>query len=121
MKIKLVGLVMMTLAAAPAFAEKPSWAGKGKPTMEQKEVHRSAMEAKGDDIDTTSYGVSGEWFMTNNFSISLSYVRTEIDIELPSFTPAPYRGIDFTSSTVFEDSSNDADIDAFSLGVRLGF
>lgn len=77
----------------------------------------------GDDIDTTSYGVSGEWFMTDNFSISLSYVRTEIDIdnELPSFIPAPYRGIDFTSNTVFEDSSNDADIDAFTLGARLRF
>lgn len=51
MRAKLVGLVVMALAVAPAFAEKPAWAGKGKPTMEQKEVHRSAMEAKGDGRD----------------------------------------------------------------------
>ena len=28
--------------------EKPAWAGNGKPTSEQKEVHKSAMQAKDD-------------------------------------------------------------------------
>ncbi|MGB5324941.1 MAG: hypothetical protein WBN40_05895 [Pseudomonadales bacterium] len=31
---------------SPVFAEKPEWAGKGKPTMEKKEAHQAAMEAK---------------------------------------------------------------------------
>lgn len=80
----------------------------------------------GDDIDTTSYGISGEWFVTDNFSVSLSYTRTEIDFdfEFVPFTPEPYRGVDFTSfssSTVFEDSSDDADTDAFTIGAKLRF
>ena len=32
------------------MAEKPEWAGKGKPSAEQKEAHKAAMEAK-EDID----------------------------------------------------------------------
>ena len=51
MKAKLIGLVVMSLLVMPALAEKPEWAGKGKPTAEQKEMHRAAMEAKGDDMD----------------------------------------------------------------------
>lgn len=51
MKAKLIGLVVMSLLVMPALAEKPAWAGKGKPTAEQKEMHRAAMEAKGDDMD----------------------------------------------------------------------
>ena len=51
MKTKLIGLVVMSLLVMPALAEKPEWAGKGKPTAEQKEMHRAAMEAKGDDMD----------------------------------------------------------------------
>lgn len=51
MKVKLITLVVMSLAATPAFAEKPEWSGKGKPTAEQKEMHRAAMEAKGDGVD----------------------------------------------------------------------
>lgn len=48
MKTKFIALVVMSLAITPVFAEKPEWAGKGKPTEEQKEMHRAAMEAKGD-------------------------------------------------------------------------
>jgi len=51
MKTNFIALVVMSLAVTPAFAEKPEWAGKGKPTAEQKEIHRAAMEAKGDDMD----------------------------------------------------------------------
>ena len=82
----------------------------------------------GDDIDTTSYGISSEWFVTDEFSVSLSYTRTEIDndyeIEFVSDTLSPYRGVDFssfTSSTVFEESSPDADTDAFTIGAKLRF
>jgi hypothetical protein len=76
----------------------------------------------GDDIDSTSYGISGEWFITENFAIRLSYVRTEIDESISEFAPVPYRGGDFTSSTVFEEASNnDADIDTFSIGAKLRF
>lgn len=39
--------VTLFLFTTPALAEKPEWAGKGKPTAEQKEVHRAAMKAKG--------------------------------------------------------------------------
>jgi len=34
------------LVSSPALAEKPDWAGKGKPSVEQKKAHNSAMEAK---------------------------------------------------------------------------
>lgn len=34
------------LASGTAIAEKPDWAGKGKPTAEQKEAHKAAMNAK---------------------------------------------------------------------------
>ena len=35
-----------SFVAAPALAEKPDWSGKGKPSVEQKKAHKSAMEAK---------------------------------------------------------------------------
>lgn len=77
----------------------------------------------GDDVDTTSYGISGEWFITENFAINLSYARTDLDYSYSSgeFIPVPYRDVDFTSSTVFEETSNDADIDTFSIGAKLRF
>lgn len=82
----------------------------------------------GGDIDTTSYGISGEWFVTDKFSISLSYTRSEIDndyqIDFVPETPGPYWGVDFSSfdsSTVFEELSSDADTDAFVIGARLRF
>ena len=51
MKITLLISVLSLLIAFPAFADKPEWAGKGKPTAEQKEAHKAAMQAKGDDAD----------------------------------------------------------------------
>ncbi len=54
MKIKLVIVMISFLFSIPAFAAKPTWAGKGKPTMEQKQEHKSAMQEKkemdGDDV-----------------------------------------------------------------------
>jgi hypothetical protein len=46
----IVTLAMLMLSMV-SFADKPEWAGKGKPTDEQKEAHRVAMEAKSDDRD----------------------------------------------------------------------
>lgn len=55
MKNKLiVGLVALFLAA-PALADKPEWAGDGKPTSEQKEVHKEAMTTKAGYDDEDSY------------------------------------------------------------------
>ena len=34
------------MVSTGAFADKPEWAGKGKPTAEQKETHKKAMQAK---------------------------------------------------------------------------
>lgn len=51
MKMKLAILFVASLMATPVLAEKPEWAGQGKATDEQKELHRAAMEAKGDDLD----------------------------------------------------------------------
>ena len=39
--------VTLFLFTTPALAEKPEWAGKGKPTAEQKDIHRATMETKG--------------------------------------------------------------------------
>ena len=45
--IKLLTTLLFTvLLTSPAMAEKPEWAGKGKPTAEQKEAHKAAMNAK---------------------------------------------------------------------------
>mgnify|MGYP000054803511 CR=1 FL=1 len=46
MKTKIVMILLGALLAAPASAEKPEWAGQGKPTAEQKETHKAAMQAK---------------------------------------------------------------------------
>jgi len=46
MKKNLLALILSVSFIGPALAEKPEWAGKDKPTHEQKEAHRSAMEAK---------------------------------------------------------------------------
>ncbi|MBW2998950.1 hypothetical protein KY321_05415 [Candidatus Woesearchaeota archaeon] len=54
MKQSLLKLTVATLflfASQTLLADKPSWAGKGKPTAEQKEAHKKAMNAKGDDSD----------------------------------------------------------------------
>jgi len=53
MKIKLIVSLLAIVLAAPAFAEKPAWAGNGKPASEQKEAHKSAMNAKDDDEEKT--------------------------------------------------------------------
>ena len=46
MKKNLIALVLMSIFVVPVMADKPEWAGKGKPTAEQKEAHKAAMEAK---------------------------------------------------------------------------
>jgi len=49
---KYISAVFLSLVfVAPVMAEKPEWAGKGKPTEEQKAAHRTAMEAK-DDVES---------------------------------------------------------------------
>lgn len=50
MKNKLFPLILISLFATPALAEKPEFAGKGKPTEEQLNAHKAAMEAK-EDLD----------------------------------------------------------------------
>jgi hypothetical protein len=42
--------ILMIAFVAPAIADKPEWAGKGKPTAEQKAAHKSFMNAK-EDLD----------------------------------------------------------------------
>ena len=51
MNRNLIVLILLTVFVAPVMADKPEWAGNGKPTDEQKAVHKSAMEAKGDSDD----------------------------------------------------------------------
>ena len=51
MNRNLIVLILLSVFVAPVMADKPEWAGKGKPTDEQKAVHKSAMEAKGDSDD----------------------------------------------------------------------
>ena len=51
MNRNLIVLILLTVFVAPVMADKPEWAGQGKPTDEQKAVHKSAMEAKGDSDD----------------------------------------------------------------------
>lgn len=50
MKHKLLALTLISLFSTPVLAEKPEWAGKGKPTEEQLSTHKAAMEAK-EDLD----------------------------------------------------------------------
>ena len=45
-KIVMLFFFVISFVAAPAIAEKPEWAAKGKPSPEQKKAHNSAMEAK---------------------------------------------------------------------------
>lgn len=47
MKRYLTAMLLALVFSSTAFAEKPEWAGKGKPTSEQKEAHRAEMGAKG--------------------------------------------------------------------------
>lgn len=51
MKVQLLASLLAVILASPALAEKPAWAGNGKPTAEQKEAHKSAMQAKDDSDD----------------------------------------------------------------------
>ena len=50
MKKNLLALLLAGVFVAPAIADKPEWAGKGKPSDEQKAAHQAAMQAK-EDID----------------------------------------------------------------------
>lgn len=51
MKSKLIAPLLSVFLAAPVLAEKPSWAGNGKPTQEQKEAHKQGMNAKESDLE----------------------------------------------------------------------
>ena len=46
MKLKLSVILVVGFLANNVLAEKPEWAGQGKPDADQKAVHRAAMEAK---------------------------------------------------------------------------
>ena len=46
MKLKIIVIVVASLLGSLAWADKPEWAGKGKPTEEQKADHRTAMKSK---------------------------------------------------------------------------
>ena len=50
MNKNLITLIILSVFTVPVLADKPEWAGKGKPTEEQKASHKAAMEAK-DDLD----------------------------------------------------------------------
>jgi len=50
MKKNILALILTVAFIGPALADKPVWAGKGKPSDEQKAAHQSAMEAK-EDLD----------------------------------------------------------------------
>ena len=50
MKKNLIVLFLLSIFVSPVLADKPEWAGKGKPTEEQKEAHKNAMQAK-EDLD----------------------------------------------------------------------
>ena len=49
MKTSLFASLLFVLSTSLALADKPEWAGSGKPTEEQKEAHKSAMKAKVDE------------------------------------------------------------------------
>ena len=46
MKTRILSLLLTLFICAPVYAEKPEWAGQGKPTAEQQEAHKAAMQAK---------------------------------------------------------------------------
>ena len=52
MKVKLLASLLAVFFASPVLAEKPAWAGNGKPTSEQKEAQISAMQANDDENKT---------------------------------------------------------------------
>ena len=62
MKKIFITLVSFLMLCSPAFAEKPEWAGKGKPTAEQREAHKTAMEAKlnNDEVETAKEKIKKE-------------------------------------------------------------
>lgn len=51
MKIYLISISALLFIASPCFAEKPEWAGKGKPMEEQKEVRQTTMGDRKDSAD----------------------------------------------------------------------
>ena len=44
-------MISLLVSSALVFADKPEWAGKGKPTDEQKAAHKAAMQAKAVESD----------------------------------------------------------------------
>lgn len=61
MKRKLLTLVFTAFFALPAIADKPEWAGTGKPpTAQQKEQHRTAMQNKSGDKENKQSTYSTE-------------------------------------------------------------
>jgi len=46
MKKQSLAVLMALFLAAPVLADKPEWAGEGKPSAEQKEAHKKAVKAK---------------------------------------------------------------------------
>ncbi|MDX2319474.1 MAG: hypothetical protein QNK26_02625 [Moritella sp.] len=59
MKIKLLVSFLAVVLTPPVFADKPEWAGKGKPTAEQKAAHKSAMVAKDEQENKINEEVEG--------------------------------------------------------------
>lgn len=53
MKKNVITLIVLSIFVAPVLADKPEWAGKGKPTEEQKAAHNAAMKAKEDGSEDT--------------------------------------------------------------------
>lgn len=53
MNNKLIFVFLVSTFVSPVFADKPEWAGKDKPTAEQRAAHESAMENKGRDTEET--------------------------------------------------------------------
>ena len=58
--MRLIALMTLIMMIGLAYAEKPEWAGKGKPTDEQKAAHRAAMEAKSDEMDDDAGEIRGQ-------------------------------------------------------------
>ena len=58
--MRLIALMTLIMMSGLAYAEKPEWVGKGKPTDEQKAAHRAAMEAKSDEMDEDAGEIRGQ-------------------------------------------------------------
>ncbi|GAA5314842.1 MAG: hypothetical protein AseanaTS_00460 [Candidatus Pelagadaptatus aseana] len=56
---KILAIFVLVAMALPVSADKPEWAGKGKPTAEQKAAHKAAMNAK-DEYDDDVLEVDDE-------------------------------------------------------------